>query len=437
MTRSLEQHLGDALAGTVLADRLRTNGAAFLELRADDLAARNLKNGALIGLARLLATQPEVAGFLSHRPHLFERIAQESPGSLARRQRELQDDRIRGDAADLESALDGLRILRREETCLAACHDLGGLASFEEVSDFLSVLAETIAQRALDLAEASAAAEQTLSVIGMGKIAGREFTYHSDLDLIFLYEGGPDAIAQASRAGQRLIAYLTTMTGAGVAYAVDTRLRPSGQQGMLVTSLDAFERYQCENAQTWEHLALLRARAIAGNREVAQRLLDHVRARVLSRGVAPWKDLAPLRQRVEQERAPSWEGVIPLKTGAGGLMDVDFLAGGAVLERGVRAFPTLPSVTAMLRAVVQGQRVDQLLADYHLLRVTEARARWVAGRAVEDLRTADGELAVIAELVEPGLASEELLARIDAARRRNREGYAAVIAARSIDALMK
>jgi glutamate-ammonia-ligase adenylyltransferase len=121
-------------------------------------------------------------------------------------------------------------------------------------------------------------------VIGMGKIAGREFTYHSDLDLIFLYEGGPEEIARTSRIGQRLISYLSTMTGAGVAYAVDTRLRPSGQQGMLVTSYQGFDQYQCEQAKTWEHLALLRARAIAGDVETAQKLLDRVRRTVIGGG---------------------------------------------------------------------------------------------------------------------------------------------------------
>ena len=126
----------------------------------------------------------------------------------------------------------------------------------------------------------------SFAVIGMGKLAGMEFTYHSDLDLIFLTEGGAEAVHEASRIGQRLISYLATMTGAGVAYSVDTRLRPSGRQGTLVTTFSAFERYQCERAQTWEHLAMLRARPVAGATESAQATLDRVRESVLP-GRAP------------------------------------------------------------------------------------------------------------------------------------------------------
>ena len=110
------------------------------------------------------------------------------------------------------------------------------------MSEYLSIVAEATTRAALALArrELRGADHGAFAVIGMGKIAGREFTYHSDLDLIFLY-GGDTEIDRASRLGQRLISYLTTMTGAGIAYEVDTRLRPSGQQGMLVASFAGYE----------------------------------------------------------------------------------------------------------------------------------------------------------------------------------------------------
>src|SRR5262249_34150098 len=180
------------------------------------------------------------------------------------------------------------------------------------------------------------------AVIGMGKIAGREFTYHSDLDLIFLY-GGAAAIDRAARLGQRLIAYLGTMTGAGVAYEVDTRLRPSGQQGMLVASLGGYERYQIRDAATWEPLAMLRARPIAGATQPAVDRLRAVRDCVLPHAKPPWGELAALRQRVIDERARGDDSVAAFKTGAGGLMDVDFVAGGRLLARGCRALPQAPS----------------------------------------------------------------------------------------------
>jgi glutamate-ammonia-ligase adenylyltransferase len=254
----------------------------------------------------------------------------------------------------------------------------------------------------------------------MGKIAGREFTHHSDLDLIFLYEGGPNEVSLASKIGQRLIAYLTTMTGAGIAYAVDTRLRPSGQKGMLVTSFDGFTRYQCETAETWEHLALLRSRPIAGEVAQARDSFASIRQHVLRGGGKPWPYLADLRARVERERAREGADSLAFKTGPGGLMDIDFLAGGGLLERGVREFPAFPSVAAMLACTLPEERTRGLRADYGALRILESRARWVAGRPVEAIPAGGAGLASIAELVEPGLAPAERLARVRAARGRIR-----------------
>ena len=390
--------------------------------------------GALAGLARLVAIRRELAGFLSRRPALLERIAAAGAGSLAARACELEAGASPLPAGDLEGALDALRLLRREETCLAACLDLGGAVDFEGVSEFLSRLAECIVQRALRLAHGRLP-QHTLSVLGMGKLAGRELTYHSDLDLIFLYEGGPERVAEASRVGQRQIAYLTTLTGAGIAYAVDARLRPSGQQGMLVTGFDPFERYQCEKAETWEHVAVLRARAIAGDLGNAQGVLDRVHAHLLDRRERPWPYLAALRQRVVDERSSPSVEVIDLKTGPGGLMDVGFLAGGACLERGAAPFPRYPSVPAMLRAAVRGRRVEQVLEDHRSLRLVEARARLAAGRAVESLQRSDPGLPAVAELVEPGLGPAGLVERIAAARARVRGAWEAVVEASSVAAL--
>jgi glutamate-ammonia-ligase adenylyltransferase len=438
MKRSLEERLTDAVAGSDLAKRLPICGAPFLELRSEDPAARALDGRVLTGLARVLASQPKAAGFLSHRPELLERIAHSDAETLIERARELLASSLRTDPDDLEGCLDELRILRRDETCLAACLDLGQVVDFEAVSHFLSIVAETITRLALDLARRSvdpSLPELAFSVIGMGKIAGREFTYHSDLDLIFLYEGGPDEVARVSRIGQRLVAYLSTMTGAGVAYTVDTRLRPSGQQGMLVTSYAGFEQYQCEKAQTWEHLALLRARAIAGGVDAAQAVLDRTRQAVIGAGQDDWAYLADMRARVEAERGGESEGAIPIKTGRGGLMDIDFVAGGGLLERGAVFLPAVPSVPAMLRAVAGGNRVETLLSDYRTLRVLVARCRWCRSHATEELQTEDESLGIVAELLEPGLAPFELLERVASVRERVRAAYDAVVGAGSIRAL--
>lgn len=433
--------LASCVAGTPLQERFATAAAPFLELRADDAAGRHLDPAVLRGLARLLASEPRDSAFLSHRPAVLERLAAAGAGTLRARAQELAAAPYEPED-DLEAALDGLRLLRREETCLAACLDLGGLVSLEEACAFLSTLAEVIAGRAFTLAHRNLGRgglreeAAPVSVIAMGKLAGREFTYHSDLDLIFLYTGGAEEYEEPWRLAQRTISYLNTMTGAGVAYAVDARLRPSGQQGALVTTLEGFERYQTEQAETWEHLALLRARPIAGDVARTEALLDRVRSRMRADREAPWPYLADLRGRVERERAPASADALAFKTGAGGLMDVDFLAGGALLERGDADLPALPSVPDMLRAAVRGPRVESLLDDYHQLRRLEARTRWCAGRAVEALDADEALRAVVAELVEPGLTPAQLLARTEAVRARVRAAWHAVTGAGSIQALL-
>jgi len=434
---SLGDRLRDALRGGVLEARLQTSGAAFLERRSKDAAAERLEGELLCGLARVLATEPMVAGFLSHRPLLFERIADADATTLGRRAAELEAASEKPEG-DLEAALDALRILRREETCLAACLDLGRVVPFAEVSRFLSVLAETIAGRALKLAQdalGGGPAVTDFAVLGMGTIAGREFTYHSDLDLIFLTPRVSDDISVTSRVGQRMISYLANMTGAGVAYAVDTRLRPSGRQGVLITSFDRFERYQLEHAETWEHMALLRARAIAGLRDAAQELLEEVRQKVLARGTKAWRYVEALRDKVERERARPSNQSVALKTGRGGLMDVDFLAAGGALELRPERFPTFPSVPAIFEALAGGAQVAQLLEDHALLRLVESRARWIAGRPVEEARS-DGEaFALLGELVDSKIEPTTLLERIARAQQRIRAAFEAVVESDTISAL--
>jgi len=437
MTGSLLERLRGAVAGSALAARLETAAEPLALRRGGDEATRRLDGGNLAGLARVVATRPEIGGFLSHRPPLLARIADAGPGTLAARAEEIDRDADREPASDLESELDLLRILRREETCLAAVLDLGGVVDFEELCTFLSVLAEAIARRALALALRGRGAEPSLSVIGLGKIAGREFTYHSDLDLVFLHPGGVEALADASRTSQRMIAYLTTMTGAGIAYAVDTRLRPSGRQGALVTSLEAFEHYQTQQAQTWEHLALLRSRVIAGDLERGQATLDRVRARVLAAGTAPWGYLADLRKRVHGERGQESATSAAIKTGRGGLMDVDFLAEGGLLERGAERVPGLPAIPALLRAASGGPRIEALARDYAWLRLVEARARWLAGRGVEAVELAPPTGPIVSELVERGLGAGELGRRIAAARARIAETFDEVAAAGTIGAIAR
>jgi glutamine synthetase adenylyltransferase len=143
-----------------------------------------------------------------------------------------------------------------------------------------------------------------------------------------------------------------------------------------------------------------------------------------------------MRRRVEAERAADEARAVELKVGPGGLMDVEFLAEGAVLELGRRAERApLPSVPALLRAALGDAAAAPLLADYAFLRLVEARMRWCAGRAEEKLDRADPRLPAIAELLEPGLPPQALLARLAGARARVRAAFEAVVTAGTVGAL--
>jgi glutamate-ammonia-ligase adenylyltransferase len=228
------------------------------------------------------------------------------------------------------------------------------------------------------------------------------------------------------------------MTGAGVAYAVDSRLRPSGKQGMLVTSFDGFTSYQSEDAATWESLALVRARPVAGARAPTEAALARIHARVFGQGPGRWPEIADMRRRVEAERTGDEARGVELKLGPGGLMDAEFLAEGGVLELGRRTERApLPSVPALLRATAGAEAAAAPLEHYAFLRRVESRLRWCTGRAEERLDPNDPRLAAMAELVEPGLGPAQLLERIASARTGLRSAWDAVVTAGTIRALAR
>ncbi len=428
-----EGDLRSALEGGPLAERFDLLAEPFLALRAKDEALRLLDPPRRRGLARVLATRAEAGRYLAHRPAWLERLAGAHQHALEEHAGALASELPPPDT-DLESYLDALRLLRRDETLFAACFDLGELCDFEQASLFLSRVAEACLASALEHAARTRGAESGLAVLGMGKIAGRELTYESDLDMIFLH--AEPAAEAAARTAARSISYLSTMTGAGVAYAVDSRLRPSGRQGTLVSSFSAFADYQRRRAATWEHLALLRSRAIAGAIPQGQTVLEEIRAAVVLRSESPWAEVAAMRTRVERERGGENRARAAYKTGPGGLMDVEFMATAGLLERGrVLAPATLPSIAAMLREAAPGPPVERLIERYRWLRRVESRNRWVAARAAETLAFGGPNAVAVAELVEPGLDPTGLAVRVRETRAAIRRSWDQVIAAGSIGAL--
>jgi glutamate-ammonia-ligase adenylyltransferase len=254
---------------------------------------------------------------------------------------------------DPERQVEALRQFQKVAVFTVALADLTGRLALMKVSDRLTDIAELIVQCCMDLAWQQMTAmygvpfcgdqEATLrpvrvAVAGYGKLGGLELGYSSDLDLVFLHdssgeiqqtrgERGLDNTIFFLRLGQRIVHLLTMHSAAGRLYEVDMRLRPNGKGGFLMTGIDAFERYQREEAWTWEHQALLRARAVAGNADLRE-AFEAARRRVLCGAVhrdTLRTDVADMRLRMRRELSKAGAGQFDIKQDAGGIADIEFL----------------------------------------------------------------------------------------------------------------
>jgi len=264
---------------------------------------------------------------------------------------------------DEEKLLDTLRHAHHAEVFRTLVRDVEGKLTVEQVADDLSALADTTL--ALTMRWAWARLKQKhrdqpgLAIIAYGKLGGKELGYGSDLDVVFLYDDSDDsedsdeatdgdkqqAQAVYSAFVRKLITWLTLRTAAGELFDIDTALRPNGNSGLLVTSVEAFDRYQVgrgsNTAWTWEHQALTRARFVAGVPRVAAHF-EATRRAVLtaSRDQAALRvEIASMREKVRQAR-PVPAALFDVKHSPGGMMDVEFAVQYLVLAHGA-AQPTL------------------------------------------------------------------------------------------------
>jgi glutamate-ammonia-ligase adenylyltransferase len=284
---------------------------------------------------------------------LDERLFESEP-SRAEFATELRERMAGADAGDPERQVDLLRQFQRAAMFRVAVPDLTGRLPVMKVSDRLTDIAELIVMEALDLswgqivarhgvpicgAGEQGAHDAGMIVVAYGKFGGIELGYGSDLDLVFLHDSsgeeqrtrGPAVIENSVfflRLVQRLVHLLTVHSAAGRLYEVDTRLRPSGKGGLLVQSLEGFRDYQQSEAWTWEHQALLRARAVAGPPELRARF-ESVRLDVLRSGVRRDRlreEVRSMRERMRAELSSPEPGQFDLKRDAGGITDIEFLA---------------------------------------------------------------------------------------------------------------
>ncbi|MFQ5458278.1 MAG: bifunctional [glutamate--ammonia ligase]-adenylyl-L-tyrosine phosphorylase/[glutamate--ammonia-ligase] adenylyltransferase, partial [Myxococcota bacterium] len=343
--------------------------------------------------------------FIQH-PELLDSLVLASYATVRKTRTEIEQEleTALSDSPNLEAWLDNMRRFKRGEILRIAFNDLSGTLTRSEVNEQLSSLADACLSVVLNMGRRELDARYgpptdpehpgevaRFALIGLGKLGGREIDYHSDLDIIFVFDpqgetaGGPQGRAITNfeyfvKLAQRIIVNMTLRTAEGGFYEIDTRLRPSGNAGTLVTSLEGFERHHARSAQIWERQALIRARFVAGDAELGARLEARARRFVYEE---PWErkdrdEIARIRLRMEKEIAREKPGQYNVKTGRGGLVDVEFIAQALQLEHGrgkpgIQVQNTLAALAALREAgCIPPEEGSDLAEGYRFLRTLES-----------------------------------------------------------------
>jgi glutamate-ammonia-ligase adenylyltransferase len=293
-------------------------------------------------LAQLMGASAWAADYLTRHPILLDELLDSrallgEPDWEAWR-REL-DAELAHAGDDVERQMDALRHFQHAQTFRLLAQDLGGTLSVERLADHLSALADIVLAATLrrcwaQLLPDAHAGSPRFAIVGYGKLGGKELGYASDLDLVFLYDDpDEDAPERYARLAHRLNTWLTATTPAGQLYDTDLRLRPDGASGLVVSSLAAFRRYQREQAWTWEHQALTRARFVAGDATIGA-AFEAEREAILCLPRDPLQlrhDVVEMRRKMLAGH-PNRTAFFDLKHDPGGMVDVEFIVQYLVLR---------------------------------------------------------------------------------------------------------
>jgi glutamate-ammonia-ligase adenylyltransferase len=361
-----------------------------------------------------------------------------------------------------EAVAEALRRAKARVTLEVGLADLASQLGTREATYTLSALADAELEAAAHHALRIPQGEQVrgLAVLAMGKLGGREIGYGSDLDVLFLFDpaaapAGSDADAYFARSARRIIKLISVSHAAGPGYELDTRLRPSGNQGLLVTSLEAFARYHGiapgagphapgatphVRAAAWERLALLRARAAAGDAALgaeAMRIAHTAAYEMPTDPKAMAEEIHRLRMRLERENSQERRGRYDIKLGRGGLVDVEFAVQLLQLEHGkdrrVRTQETGVAIEALAAAgYLAAEHAETLRDGYAFLRKLEQRVRILHGTPAQLLEESAPGLFPLARRMgirdrRGSEAAEELLARYREVTERVRATYEAIV----------
>ncbi len=358
---------------------------------------------ALKQLVRLCSASAWFAEQLARQPVLLDELIDPrtlyAPPNQIELRTELRQQLLRIPEDDIEQLMETLRYFKHAHMLRVAASDITGVLPLMRVSDYLTWLAEAVLEAVLEIAwrnltekhgtpqkSPGVPCDPDFIIVGYGKVGGIELSYGSDLDLVFLHDAeanletdGGRPIANSvffNRLGQRIIHILNTFTPSGILYEVDMRLRPSGNSGLLVSSLSAFRDYQQKDAWTWEHQALVRARVVAGSPALAERF-QAVREEILARP----RDEDQLRTEVVEMRekmrkhlgskpADAAPAVFNLKQDRGGIVDIEFMVQYLVL-RYAQARPGMMRWTDNIRILASIEH-EGLLASNEVELLREA-----------------------------------------------------------------
>ncbi|MCG8636990.1 MAG: bifunctional [glutamate--ammonia ligase]-adenylyl-L-tyrosine phosphorylase/[glutamate--ammonia-ligase] adenylyltransferase [Desulfobacterales bacterium] len=380
--------------------------------------------GALDTLIVLARKSPWIISFLSLHPVLLDELMHPAtlyaPPKRDALEAEMARRMARTPKGDQEFLLEELNIFCQINTLRVAAADVSGNYPLMKVSDHLTYIAETILAQVIESSwdivtekygvpegvSADGVDGCRFAIVAYGKVGGLEMGYKSDLDLVFLYEGDPgytrggsrsiDTVRFYSNLGQRIIHALTMHTSAGTLYGADMRLRPGGASGMIVSHMEAFEDYLENQAWTWEHQALIRARPVAGDPALFKRF-DVIRSKVLAGERDPEtlrSEVSEMREKMRKQRLEHEPGYFDLKQGLGGIVDIEFLVQYLVLLHG-RAFPDVTVWTDNIR-LMEGLSVEGLISgeESHILQETYVAMR----RAMHRLTLQERPLVVEEEM---------------------------------------
>lgn len=344
----------------------------------------------VIDLCHGLVRSELISALLAQNPSLVEGLTTKSADCLPDDAWEASCRRLLRRARDFEEGLEWLRRLKNERLLQLVLADLRGDLDARELEGRLTNLADLVIRNTYDRIRANLELTEglPLSVLALGKLGSREMGYLSDLDLIFVYDplpGEPEEHIPSDviRLIQRFMRMLSTPLQEGPGYAVDARLRPTGNYGPLIVTRRNWLEYYTQSADLWEIQALLRIRSIAGNRKLGQWI--EAAGREICYVPRPPAEvrqrLCHLRRRMENERAEEREDAIDLKLGMGGLADIEFLVQGQQLIEGHRDSKMQhSSVRHSLGHVLAGTpdlrgQASEIQAAFEALRVLEHRLR--------------------------------------------------------------